>query len=46
MAKPPADSEEMVMGPDAVAEDTVAGSDRRELQRLKTTYVKMKQSPV
>ena len=27
MAKPPADSDEMVRGPDAVAEDTVAGSD-------------------
>ena len=27
MAKPLADSDEMVMGPDAIAEDTVAGSD-------------------
>ena len=30
MAKPLADSEEMVVGPDAVAEDTVAGSDCRD----------------
>ena len=27
MAKPPADSDDMVTGPDAVAEDTAAGSD-------------------